>query len=187
MQANSRQHKGLVKLGIPRGWIYVTDISFIHTSCMVYIDYRFNLHLIIHARPLVRILGHGCSDRTRTCNPTSIHVVSACGSPLRQDGHTQFLLQSGERREMTVIKRGLLIDLKKKKKKHTLCCKYISKGTARMVSVICTAWFKHAKAMFKPQANTSELWITRCYCLNACTWEPLRFKKKKKKKIKMGI
>lgn len=97
---------------------YVTDIPFIHTSCMVYIDYRFNLHLIIHARPLVRILGHGCSDGSRACNPTSIHVVSACDSPLRQDGHTQFLLQSDEMRETTVIKRGLLIDLKKKKPTH---------------------------------------------------------------------
>lgn len=99
-------------------------------------------------RVLVKILGHHCSHKNQahcTSYTLCLYVAHLCGRMVMR-----YFLRSGETRDTTVIKRGLLIDFQN----HTLCRKYISKGTACMPSVICSAWFKHAKAMFKPQANT---------------------------------
>lgn len=172
VQANSWQHKVLVTLGIPLGWI-CNRYPF-HTHLMYGIHWLQVQSTFNHSR---QTLGQNTRSRLFRRVPglqPYLHTCCVCMWLTSAAGWSYTISFTEWWDEGNNCDQKRTAHWFKKKKTHTLCGKYISKGTACMVSVICTAWFKHTKAVFKPQANTSELWITRCYCLNACTWEPLR-------------
>lgn len=155
MQGDGQHVEVLVTLDIPPGWMCAADISLIPPlpHAWYILTTGVNIHIIIHARLLIKISGH--SRLSLTALPTYMGCMWLTSVAGWSYTIYLFLTVIGD---TAVIKRGPLIDFQN----HTLFCKYISKGKACMASMICSAWFKHAKAVFRPPANTFELPITRC-------------------------
>lgn len=141
------------------GWVQGDCRTWLHeaslggpTCLAVFFEYTppvdSNLRLIIHPRLLVTASGQ---PRIRRTLMHAAAVAHLCGKTIITRFFFFFFFPLAFKiQDTTAIKRGVLIDFQN----HTLCRKYISKGRARVAPVIRSAWFKHAKAMFKPPANT---------------------------------